>query len=87
MSPLTDAPAACRRSDIDPDALYVTGRAQHQAARICHACPIRLPCLREALENREEHGVWGGMTARQRRQLLHQHPTDWDEVVTAATRT
>ncbi|MGZ4578887.1 MAG: WhiB family transcriptional regulator, partial [Mycobacterium sp.] len=28
----------------------------------------------EALDNRVEFGVWGGMTERQRRALLKQHP-------------
>lgn len=28
----------------------------------------------EALNNREEYGVWGGLTERQRRVLLHNHP-------------
>jgi len=31
-------------------------------------------CAAEALDNRLEFGVWGGMTERQRRSLLKQHP-------------
>ncbi len=87
MSLLSDTRAACRRTDIDPDALFVTGRAQREVTRICRGCAIRLPCLREALRNQEEHGVWGGMTARQRRQLLHQHPTDGNQVITTPAPT
>lgn len=68
-----DARAACR--DTDPDELFVSGAEQHRAKRICRGCPVRLPCLREALENRIQFGVWGGMTERERRALLRRHPT------------
>ena len=37
-------------------------------------CPVRFDCLAEALDNRIEWGVWGGMTERERRQLLRQRP-------------
>jgi len=33
-----------------------------------------LQCRADALDNRVEFGVWGGMTERQRRALLKQHP-------------
>jgi WhiB family redox-sensing transcriptional regulator len=31
-------------------------------------------CGAEALDNKVEFGVWGGMTERRRRALLNQHP-------------
>lgn len=40
------------------------------AKRICEGCPVRLECLREALEDGIRWGVWGGFTGRQRRRLL-----------------
>ncbi|MEI2774551.1 MAG: WhiB family transcriptional regulator [Tetrasphaera sp.] len=58
----------------DPDALFVRGRAQRQARLVCRSCPVRLQCLADALDNRTEFGVWGGMTERERRALLNQHP-------------
>ena len=33
-------------------------------------CPVRAECLAEALDNRIQWGVWGGMTERDRRHLL-----------------
>ena len=36
--------------------------------------PVILECGADALDNRVEFGVWGGMTERQRRALLKQHP-------------
>ncbi|NMD97777.1 WhiB family transcriptional regulator, partial [Rhodococcus sp. BL-253-APC-6A1W] len=36
--------------------------------------PVMLQCGVDALDNRVEFGVWGGMTECQRRALLKQHP-------------
>lgn len=64
--------ALCR--DRDPDELFVKGAAQRKAAAICRHCPVLLQCRADALDNRVEFGVWGGMTERQRRALLRQYP-------------
>ena len=40
------------------------------AQRICATCPVREPCLEHALENRIDHGVWGGTSERERRRIL-----------------
>lgn len=64
--------ARCRQAD--PDELFVRGAAQRKAAVICRHCPVILECGADALDNRVEFGVWGGMTERQRRALLKQHP-------------
>lgn len=84
--------ARCR--DIDPDELFVKGAAQRQAAAICRHCPVLLQCRADALDNRVEFGVWGGMTERQRRALLKQYPdvTSWadfysEQLDRAAART
>jgi WhiB family redox-sensing transcriptional regulator len=64
--------ARCRQAD--PDELFVRGAAQRKAAVICRHCPVIQECGADALDNRVEFGVWGGMTERQRRALLKQHP-------------
>lgn len=64
--------ARCR--DADPEALFVRGAAQRQAVLICRRCPVVTQCAAEALDNRLEFGVWGGLTERQRRALLKTNP-------------
>jgi len=63
---------ACRSSD--PDTLFVQGAAQNRAKTVCLGCPVRTECLADALDNRIEFGVWGGMTERERRSLLRKRP-------------
>lgn len=40
------------------------------AKKICATCPVQEPCLEYALENRIDHGVWGGTSERGRRRIL-----------------
>ena len=40
------------------------------ARRICGTCPVREQCLEYALEQRIDHGVWGGCSERERRRIL-----------------
>ncbi len=63
----------CRGSDTmvfyppsDDDGLAV------EAKMICDMCAVRRPCLEFALATREKHGVWGGLTERERRRVLRQ---------------
>ena len=41
---------------------------------MCFGCAVRTECLADALDNRVEFGVWGGMTERERRALLRRRP-------------
>lgn len=36
---------------------------------VCRGCPVRLDCLQFALDNGEQHGIWGGLTVTERDQL------------------
>jgi WhiB family redox-sensing transcriptional regulator len=70
----------------DPDALFVQGKEQRTAKVVCRECPVALECLADALDNRTEFGVWGGMTERERRALLKRRPniTSWANLFAAA---
>ena len=60
--------AACRGTDLEvffPE----RGEAAGPARRVCAACPVRQPCLDYAITNRITHGVWGGLSERERRAL------------------
>ncbi len=59
--------AACK--DSDPELFFPepkTGDAA-KALLICRHCPVKLDCGRWAIETNQPAGVWGGMTANQRR--------------------
>ena len=76
--------SACKNAD--PDELFVTGAAQNRAKAVCMGCPVRTECLSDALDNRVEFGVWGGMTERERRALLRRRPevSSWRELLDSA---
>ena len=58
--------ARCR--GLEPEQFFVRGSAQaRRAIRVCERCTVRSECLRYAIENAVDFGVWGGMTERQRR--------------------
>lgn len=58
--------ARCR--GLDPDQFFVRGAAQaRRAIAVCGRCGVKEQCLRYALDNAIDFGVWGGLTERQRR--------------------
>ncbi len=58
----------------DPEAFFVPGAAQGPNKIFCFDCPVIAECLAEALDNRIESGIWGGMTERERKALLKRRP-------------
>jgi WhiB family transcriptional regulator, redox-sensing transcriptional regulator len=58
--------AKCATSD--PDLFFAVGAEEHRAAKeICLQCPVRRECLAYAMDVPIDHGIWGGMTERERR--------------------
>jgi WhiB family redox-sensing transcriptional regulator len=61
--------------DEDPELFFpigTTGPAAHQveeAKVVCGRCTVREACLAWALDERQEHGVWGGLDEDERRAL------------------
>ena len=55
-------------SQKDPDLWFSVGAIEHKHAKtICRQCPVQAECLRYAMEAPVEHGIWGGLTERERR--------------------
>lgn len=62
--------AACTTQD--PDVFYpesTRAAAATPAKRACWPCPVRRDCLTWALDTDQEHGVWGGLTEKERGRL------------------
>lgn len=53
------------------------------ARRVCADCPVKSQCLEYALENRIDHGVWGGTSERERRRILKERAKDRRKVARA----
>ncbi|MFP5299420.1 MAG: WhiB family transcriptional regulator [Actinomycetota bacterium] len=55
-------------ASFDPEIFFAVGAQEHrQAKSICGDCPVRSQCLAYAMEAPVDHGIWGGMTERERR--------------------
>ena len=63
---------SCRESDPDawfPEEENGKGHKYREAKKICNACPVQSLCLEFALINYEAHGLWGGLTPKERQKL------------------
>jgi len=57
-------------AETDPDLWFPDmGGRSPQAKAICAVCAVREPCLAWAVDNREPYGIWGGLSADERKKL------------------
>jgi WhiB family redox-sensing transcriptional regulator len=49
-----------------------------RARKICASCPVIDTCLEFALDERIDHGVWGGCSERERRRILKRRRVETD---------
>ena len=68
------------RSHPHPETHDGRARRVDRARKICRDCPVKGTCLEYALEQRIDHGVWGGCSERERRRILKRRR---DEALTA----
>ena len=65
--------AACRGED--PELFFPIGAGDaaliqvEQARGVCQRCPVIEECLRFAISTGQDAGIWGGLTAEERRIL------------------
>ncbi|NBM19179.1 WhiB family transcriptional regulator [Streptomyces sp. GC420] len=70
------AEAVCRRDEAglffapskEPTAARLS--REEAAKRVCGRCPVMVECREHALLQPEPYGVWGGLTAAERRVVL-----------------
>ncbi|MFE9331247.1 WhiB family transcriptional regulator [Streptomyces sp. NPDC006925] len=70
------ADAVCRRDEAglffapskEPTAARLS--REQAAKRVCSGCPVLVECREHALVMPEPYGVWGGLTAAERRVVL-----------------
>jgi WhiB family redox-sensing transcriptional regulator len=66
--------ARCRPgSNIDPELFFPASSGAPadnlkiaRAKAICKPCPVRHRCLEWAVQTRQEAGIWGGLTEKER---------------------
>jgi len=69
--------AAC--SSADPDLFFPVSPAASnpvqvaEAKAICARCLVRRECLDFAIQTRQMHGIWGGMTEEERYPAVKAH--------------
>jgi WhiB family transcriptional regulator, redox-sensing transcriptional regulator len=62
--------AKARCSEVDPEIFFPERGGSSKAARaVCSKCEVRMQCLEYALNNKEQFGIWGGTSERERRKL------------------
>jgi WhiB family redox-sensing transcriptional regulator len=61
--------AACVHHAGRVDFFPARGESTRDAKAVCAGCPVREECLEFALRLKVAHGVWGGLSERERRTL------------------
>lgn len=74
--------AACRGTDPELFYGHTEGVSQSSSEgriailqakdRYCGRCPVKGECLEFAMKTNEKHGIWGGLTERERQSLRRQ---------------
>ncbi|MEO8322540.1 MAG: WhiB family transcriptional regulator [Actinomycetota bacterium] len=59
-----------RCHEVEPEIFFPERGGSSKAARsVCSQCKVREECLEYALNNKEQFGIWGGTSERERRRL------------------
>jgi WhiB family transcriptional regulator, redox-sensing transcriptional regulator len=64
-------------AQTDPDLFFPEVGERNPAAKaVCGRCAVRQQCLAVALDNREPYGIWGGLSADERKRFRAQRNRD-----------
>jgi WhiB family redox-sensing transcriptional regulator len=61
--------AECAPRAGEVDFFPARGESVRDAKAVCAVCPVTSQCLEFALQHKVAHGVWGGLSERERRTL------------------
>lgn len=76
--------ALCKDSKDNSGLFFLErGESGAPARDMCRQCTVRDECLEFALENREEIGIWGGLSARERMTVRAARKREAREAVSA----
>jgi hypothetical protein len=63
---------ACQNRDEDGKIFFPDpGNNAVMAKKMCGRCPVREKCLDWSIETRQMYGIWGGVSEKKRRQMMH----------------
>jgi WhiB family redox-sensing transcriptional regulator len=69
LAPTWQRFAECVRHAGSVDFFPARGESVRDAKAVCAVCPVREECLDFALRMKVAHGVWGGLSERERRSV------------------
>jgi WhiB family redox-sensing transcriptional regulator len=69
LAPAWQQDAECVHHAGRVDFFPARGESVRDAKAVCASCPVREQCLDFALRLKVAHGVWGGLSERERRSL------------------
>jgi WhiB family redox-sensing transcriptional regulator len=58
----------------DGEGIGARRRRETRAKAVCDRCPVIRICRQWSLDTRQEYGVYGGLSERERREILHPQP-------------
>jgi WhiB family transcriptional regulator, redox-sensing transcriptional regulator len=59
-----------RCTEVDPEIFFPERGGSSKSARaVCDKCLVKQDCLEYALKNKEQFGIWGGTSERERRKI------------------
>ncbi len=61
--------ALCAQVDVGDLFFPDKGANPRQAKQVCQACPVTAQCLDYAMATRDNYGIYGGLTPRERMRL------------------
>ena len=69
LAPAWQQDAECANYAGEVDFFPARGESLRDAKAVCTICPVRTECLEFAMRLKVAHGVWGGLSERERRSL------------------